>query len=362
MRPEITPTLARMVNARIHSLPRPIKWFSVPRLWRAENPQKGRLREFFQWNVDIIGSDDVLADAECIFTAVDLLGEVGLTPQEAQVHIGSRPLTTAALRQVGVPEQRMEAALAALDKRPRLGEEQFARAAGEAGIPPEGLERILAFQDAADLDQARALLDDGRDVQEAAQRLETLLEHLEQMGAGEFCRLDLRIVRGLAYYTGIVYEVLDTAGRLRAIAGGGRYDNLLEVLGGPRVGATGFGMGDAVLEILLEEKGKLPQPGPGLDCFVIDAGENLLGQVLRTVGHLRRQGLAADYSFKRQSLGKQLKEANRRRARYALIVRPDGVGVKDLDTGAQSDVPIEALLAEPGRFLGGGASDGGGGG
>ena len=351
LRPEITPTLARMVNARIHSLPRPIKWFSIPRLFRAENPQRGRLREFFQWNVDIIGSDDTLADAECIFTAVDFLAEVGLTPQDVAVHIGSRPLTVAALRQVGVEEARMEAALAALDKRPNLPEEDFARLAAEAGIPRAGLERLCAFQDAADLQAAAKALGGGKEVDEEIGRLQALMEQLGQMGVAEYCRLDLRIVRGLAYYTGVVYEIYDADARLRAIAGGGRYDNLLQVLGGPGVGATGFGMGDVVLTILLAEKQKLPDLTARLDCFVVSAAPELRGAVLEVVGALRRRGVSADYSFKQTSLTKQLKEANRRHANHAVIVRADDLAVKDLRTGQQREISREELLANPGCYL-----------
>jgi len=351
MRPEITPTLARMVNARINSLPRPIKWFCIPRLWRAEKPQRGRLREFFQWNVDIVGSDEVTADAECIFTAVDFLREVGLEPKDVQVRIGSRALTTAALRRVGVGDSQMEAALAALDKRPRVKPEAFAEMATAAGVPADRLDEIRRFQDAPDLPAAAEALANEPQTAEEIQRLEDLVAMLKNMGAADYCRLDMRMVRGLAYYTGIVYEVWDAQEALRAVAGGGRYDNLLEVLGGPEIGATGFGMGDAVLSILLEEKGKLPDVSARLDCFVIDADKGLFQRVLEAVGRLRQGGLAADYSFKRQALGKQLKEANRRGARYAIIMGTDAVGVKNLATGEQTDVPAGEFLTEPEKYL-----------
>jgi histidyl-tRNA synthetase len=222
LRPEITPTLARMVNERINTLPRPIKWFSIPRLFRAEKPQKGRLREFFQWNVDIIGSDDVLADAECIFTCVDFLREVGLTPQDVVVRIGSRPLTVAALRRAGVADSRMDSALAALDKRPRVSAEEFVKLATAGGVPAERLEDVCRFQDAADLSAVRRSLGEGEAVMGELERLDALTTYLRQLGAGDYCRLDMRMVRGLAYYTGIVYEVFDAGHSLRAIAGGGR--------------------------------------------------------------------------------------------------------------------------------------------
>lgn len=157
------------------------------------------------------------------------------------------------------------------------------------------------------------------------------------------------MVRGLAYYTGIVYEIFDADQSLRAIAGGGRYDNLLEVLGGPSLPATGFGMGDVVLGILLEEKGKLPKefPGQRLDFFVIDADGNQAETVLAVVAALRKGGLAADFCYKRQPLGKQLKEANRRSALRAAIVRGQTVTVKDLTSGQQADRPVDEFLKKP---------------
>jgi len=350
IRPEITPSLARMVNAKINSLPRPIKWFSVPRLCRAENPQKGRLREFFQWNIDIIGSDDVLADAECIFVCVDFLREVGLTPQDVQVRIGSRPLTLAALRSAGVPAEATDAALPILDKRPKVSDEEFRGLATEGGLSDEQVRAVCRFQDCRSMEEVRSALGGADDSEDQIGALNRLRDCLKTMGVGEYCTLDMRIVRGLAYYTGIVYEVFDAGGALRAIAGGGRYDNLLEVLGGPKVGACGFGMGDVVLGILLQEKGKV-RPGilaQGLDFYVIDDEGCPLETVMQVVGALRSKGASADFSYKRQPTGKQLKEANRRGAKRAVIVRPGNtVAVKDLVTGEQQDCRIEDILAGP---------------
>ena len=351
IRPEITPSLARMVNAKINALPRPIKWFSLPRLCRAENPQKGRLREFFQWNVDVIGSDDVLADAECIFVAVDFLREVGLAPQDVQVRIGSRPLTIAVLAAVGVSEENTDAALAILDKRAKVSDEDFARLAGEGGLTGEQIEAICRFQDCRSVEAVRDAMSGADGAVDDVDALERLMTCLGAMGVAEYCTLDLRIVRGLAYYTGIVYEVFDAAQSLRAVAGGGRYDNLLQILGGPQVGATGFGMGDVVLGILLEEKGKVPADvlTRSVDFFVIDGEDAEIGSVMKVLGELRSKGFSAEMSYKRQAVGKQLKAANRLGARRAVIVRPEGVTVKDMAGGEQQDVPLDTFLADPGR-------------
>ena len=351
IRPEITPSLARMVNAKINALPRPIKWFSIPRLCRAENPQKGRLREFFQWNVDVIGSDDVLADAECLFVAVDFLREVGLTPEDVQVRIGSRPLTIAVLAAAGVPEEKTDGALAILDKRPKVSDEEFARLAGQGGLSAEQIETICRFQDCRSVEAVRDATSGTDGAVDEIDALERLLTCLDAMGVAEYCTLDLRIVRGLAYYTGIVYEVFDAAQSLRAVAGGGRYDNLLQVLGGPQVGATGFGMGDVVLGILLDEKGKVPADvlTRSVDFFLIDGEDVEIDSVMAVLGELRSKGFSAEMSYKRQAVGKQLKAANRLGARRAVIVRPEGVTVKDMAGGGQQDVPLDEFLANPGR-------------
>jgi len=343
IRPEITPSLARMVNAKIHSLPRPIKWFSVPRLCRAENPQKGRLREFFQWNVDVIGSDDVLADAECIFAAVDSLREMGLAPEDMQVRIGSRPLVIAKLREAGVADGQIDTALAALDKRPKVPPEAFNEIWAKAGLNDAQRKEVCAFLDA---DPQQTLARAAADGVDGAGDVQGLERYLRAFGAWDYCVLDWHIVRGLAYYTGIVYEIFDAGQSLRAIAGGGRYDDLLKVLGGPKVGATGFGMGDVVLGILLEEKGKIPPETQmqRVEYFVIDAADGVFDRALEVVGRLRAAGRSAEFSDKRQSIGKQLKEANRRGAKKAVLVRGDRLAVKDLESGNQADMSVHDFV------------------
>ncbi len=355
IRPEITPSLARMVNAKINSLPRPIRWFSIPRCCRAERPQRGRLREFFQWNVDVIGSDEVLADAECIFVCVDFLREMGLTPQDVQVRIGSRAVASAKLRVGGVAEEQMEKVLLLLDKRPKVTDDGFEKLCAAAGMSGELIALMNEFEEEA----TRASQDGGsglsrslggaKDLDKPFGDLEALFGYLDKFGVGDYCTYDPRIVRGLAYYTGIVYEVFDRAESLRAVAAGGRYDNLLEVMGGPRVGATGFGMGDVVLGILLEEKGKLPPLVSPLDYFVVEGEGASRDQVLELVGRLRSGGRAVQFSYARRSVGKQLKEANKYRTRTAVIVTGDGVTVRNLTTGDQSEMTTQEFLSQAGR-------------
>ncbi len=344
IRAEITPSLARMVNAKIQTLPKPIKWFSTPRVCRAEKPQRGRLREFFQWNIDVIGADDVLADAECILVCIDLLRELGLEPGDVQVRIGSRPLTIAAIRAAGIPDEKVDRILPVLDKRAKVSPEEFGKLCSEQGVSSEQTEAICRFQDCTDVEQLAEMLNADEAAGAHVEQLRDLLAYLTAMGVAEYCMLDLKIVRGLAYYTGIVYEVFDTKQQLRAVAGGGRYDNLLEVLGGPKLGATGFGMGDVILSILLEEKQKVPSLHQAVDFYIIDKDDESLAPVLRLASALRKLGWMADYGLKRQKTGKQIKEALKRGARAAIFVArdpasvsPDGftVNLKHLGTGRQ---------------------------
>ncbi len=358
IRPEITPSLARMVNEKINSLPRPIKWFSIPRLCRAENPQKGRLREFFQWNIDIIGPDTPLADAECVFTAVDALRELGLNDDEVEVRYSSRSLTTEAIKFAGVAKKDIEAVLGVIDKRNKVKPDAWEKILAEVVPENDVREKILKFlgtgraiEEATDAETAALAtgLNLSKTITPAIEELIEFKKALVEFGVDQWCRYDPGVVRGLAYYTGIVYEIFDAEGQLRAVVGGGRYDNLLAALGGPDVPATGFGMGDAVLEILLEEKGKIPKDlrRRELDYFVIDGAEELFADAVKLVGVLRQKGFSADFGYKRQSVGKQMKEANRRGAANAVIVRDGELAIKDLATGEQIETSMEKFLSNP---------------
>jgi len=237
LRPEITPTLARMVNQRINSLPKPIKWFSVPRLFRAERPQKGRLREFFQWNIDIIGVDDPRADAEVIFTTIDYLREVGLTQDDIKIKISSRKLLAAALRGFGIRADNLEPLYALLDKKAKMPSEKFEVLLKAEIGDKEIVNKILDFMavdDVRDIPKIESFLEDD------SQELNEIFVSLDQMKVDDYCVFDASIVRGLAYYTGVVFEVHDAVGELRAISGGGRYDNLLQDCGGHSIADTGM--------------------------------------------------------------------------------------------------------------------------
>jgi histidyl-tRNA synthetase len=362
LRPEITPTLARMVNKRINSLPKPIKWFSVPRLFRAERPQKGRLREFFQWNIDIIGVENqfgkTLADAEVIFTTVDYLRGIGLTSKDIKVKISSRELLADYLRSLGIPEDKLESIYIVLDKKNKLPSETFEQMLGEQVPDNKIVNKIMEFMTVDSMPQLEELVKVKSESGKYSAKLDikSILDTLDMMGVGDFCVYDPSIVRGLAYYTGIVFEVHYVEGELRAICGGGRYDNLLRDFGGPVVSATGMGMGDCVLEILLKEKGLLDKQVPKkkpLDYFVAAIGFGPLAkEVHRIIAELRSKRCSVSFSYRigGLSLSKQIKEAAAQNAKNCIIIGPaeveqDKIKVKNMGTGEQTVYGVDEFLS-----------------
>ena len=362
--PEMTPSLARMVNQKINSLPKPIKWFSVPRLFRAERPQKGRLREFFQWNIDIIGTNSITADAEIIFTTLDYLQYTGLTEKDIVVKVSSRKLLAAFLKSIGISENDLDSMYALLDKKPKMPADTFSAVLDEKLSDKEKVSKIIAFMETDSLSKIEKTIYVNDEIESA---IKDLAEHhrlLNEMGVGGFYKFDPSIVRGLAYYTGIVFEVHALGGELRAICGGGRYDNLLKDFGGPDIPAVGMGFGDCVLEILLREKGLLDKklPKSSLDYFVIPVGPGTCDkkdgtvkstsedEVIKIAAKLRRLGFSADFSYKSTELKKQLQEASGRNAKYCIIIgeefKNNELVVKDMKTGEQKNIKYDAFLSE----------------
>ncbi|MGA2678828.1 MAG: histidine--tRNA ligase [Sedimentisphaerales bacterium] len=352
IRPEITPTLARMVNQKINALPKPIKWFSVPRLCRAERPQKGRLREFFQWNIDIIGEDSVLADAEVIFTTVDYLREIGLTPKDIKVKISSRKLLAAVLKKIGVPDEKLNPLYTLLDKKAKLPPEVFTKTLTEQ-VGDDMAGRIIAFMQSQTVTSIENIVkaEAGDQLEIAIKELEDCAAWLNRMGISDYCVFDPGIVRGLAYYTGIVFEVHDIQGDLRAICGGGRYDNLLRDFGGPAVSATGMGMGDCVLEILLREKGLLDKKITSrmLDYYVVPIAGELLDEAVKLTAVLRTKGFKSAFSYKAAGLSKQLKNASEQNAKYCVIIgdefKAGNIVMKDMANGNQKTIALKDFMA-----------------
>ena len=342
IRPEITPTLARMVNQRVNALSKPIKWFSLPRLCRAERPQKGRLREFFQWNIDIIGIDDVVADVEVIFTALDYLRSMGLGSDAIKAKISSRRLLAAVLTSFGIDQEKFDALYPVLDKKTKISEEAFAEMLSAIVSSSEIIEKIIKMMNVESSEQLSEFVQFDAETQAALDEVQRLFKLLDEMGVADYCVFDMSIVRGLAYYTGIVFEIHDAVGQLRAICGGGRYDNLLQQFGGPEITGTGMGMGDCVLEILLRERSLLADnmPTRQLDYFVAYTDENLASEVIKTTAKIRTAGLCANFSYKSNKLAKQLKQASEQNAKKTIILGSEFIenrefAVKDMQTSQQ---------------------------
>ena len=355
LRPEFTPTLARMYAARANALPRPTNWFSICSFFRAERPQRGRLREHFQWNLDVIGEDYPRADARIIAAAVDVLDRLGLTPGDVQITLNHREDLEAMLSHYGFDGSRLVEAIALVDAVSKLPADEFRRRALDLGL------------DAGRWDEFAGAL---ACRQHAAQgcsmeHLQPLHEKLEEFGVLPWCTYAPSLARGLAYYTGTVFEVHEVSGTERAVAGGGRYDNLVELFGGPPTPAVGIAMGDVVIRLLLKDKGLLePARGfrPRPDVFLICSGKEVAEQRFESLlASLRRADLHVRHSSRStRNVGKLLGEAARVRARCAVILGDEleqgHVVVKDLDTGEQSDaVPVDGLADRLKKDLAGAA-------
>lgn len=371
LRPEFTPTLARMYAARAGGLPKPTKWFWTQNCFRAERPQRGRLREFYQWNCDIVGleSDEpeaqARADAECIATCVGLLESLGLQPAQVQVRLSNRALVAeGVLNCLQSGGGQLDAILALLDKRGSIASSDFAKRATELGLDVAKFDEwINGFQQRTT--QVVDAFRSGSSFQDATATLtyasyliilRTMFE-LICSGLGDWCKVDFSIVRGLNYYTGAVFEVHEISGSERAIAGGGRYDELVGLLSGPRTPAVGFGMGDVVLSLVLQDRGLMPSDdeiagrlGQRPDVFVVSNGTpEADAAVAPVLGQLRKgspdaPGLHARRSYKAtKNVGKLIQDAAKARARYVLIVESEATGqLKDMD-GKEPQEAVELV-------------------
>ena len=349
IRPEFTPTLARMVAARASALPKPVKWFCTPNLCRAERPQRGRLREFDQWNIDMLGEAGPIADAEVIAVAVDLLRELGVGPGLVKVKLSHREVVRQVLGSLGVAGEKMSDAFALLDAKAKLPAEVFAEKAGALGLDDDAVKRFDAMCGRTyAIGQVDALRQTAG-IDDALEDLRAIDAALIGFGLSDWCVYDLGIVRGLAYYTGTVFELHVTSGKERALGGGGRYDKLIELFGGPAMPAVGFGMGDVVLANLLDDEKLMPADvAPRPDAYVIavtDAGDQALSRV---VSGLRQAGVHARMNYKQtRKVGKLLKDAEQCRARFAVILDDSAASgqasVKDLASGEQVAVALDEL-------------------
>jgi histidyl-tRNA synthetase len=339
LRPELTPSLARMVSARIGQLTFPVRWWSFGPFWRYERPQKGRTREFFQWNIDMLGVNSPEADAELVAIAATFLKTVGLTPGQAVVLVNNRRLMEAEFRALGIAEEKWPEVSGLVDRRTKMEEVAWEAYAIETGLKKAQINGLKSLLMNADLWKKN-------------DELTRLFASLQELDVEEYVKFDPSIMRGLLYYTGTVFEAFDiTGGVRRAILGGGRYDNLLADVGGNPLAGVGFAMGDVVIGIILQEKGLVPSfaltPAPVL-VTIFDVEQ--LPDSLALAAMLRRSGVKVTCYPEPAKLPRQFKFADRMGMRLVLVVGPDEaakgqVTVKDLASGTQETVKRDQLIS-----------------
>ncbi len=353
LRPEMTPTVCRMVGAKANALKRPIKWFSIAEYYRYERAQKGRERAFFQFNADLFAEAGTEAEIELIALLIQCLRAFGLTEQDFYVRLSDRNLWFYYLEALGLDDVRIRAVLSAVDKFEKAGDDAFAPYVQQFGpLEPALKARILAFlqiKTLADLAQTLAAVGSA-DLTARLADWRKLLGGLESMGLSSYIQVDLGVVRGLAYYTGFVFEAFDRKGELRAIAGGGRYNDLVAKLGGPDLPAIGFAIGDVTLGLLLEARGLMPSFVQACDVYCVIGGEAERRVAFADVNALRAAGFKTEYPLKEVGFGKQFKLAADSGAKLALIYGADElaknvVKFRDLANRTEVDVPRDQVQA-----------------
>jgi histidyl-tRNA synthetase len=333
LRPEMTPTLARMAGAHERNYKKPIKWFAIPQLFRYERQQKGRLREHFQLNADLLGESDPGADAELIALLIDVLRSLGLTASDFVIRLSSRRAWHDFYAQHSPEGKREEEFYQIIDKLEREDPAQSGEKLAALGFALEEIQQFIAA---------------GRPTAE----LDTILQNLEARGMADYVRVDYNVIRGLAYYTGVVFEAFDKKGLFRAIAGGGRYDHLVKLITGGKVqlAAAGFGMGDVVLTELLKERGLLPLFDAGLEAFFLVEDESLRRDSLRVIQALRDAGCATDYALVPTKPDKQFKRALELKAARTIRLEKNADGelvarIKELQSREETVVRAEEVAA-----------------
>jgi len=349
LRAETTPIIARIYVENERSLVKPLKWFCISRLFRYETPQKGRLREFFQLNIDILGGGGNHATAEVIACGIDICRDFGLTSKDSVMLINNRKLMEGLVQQITTVNA--IAIFGVIDKRSKLSPEEFQNALLEIGTSKQETERIQAIADtrgkpSAILEQLEKT-EMNELAKEGLEELRETCEILDNYGVLDYCLVDLSIVRGLAYYVGVVFEAFDTRGKNRSILGGGDYTTMY---GGKPAPAVGFGFGDTVIGVILEERALYPSFESELDVFVTTVEPSVKPTAYQILSRLRSLGVKADIDLGSRKFRKQLQQADRRGAKFAVIIGPKDVEekvvtIKNLQSGEQETVPQDQLAS-----------------
>lgn len=343
LRPEMTPTLARMITARQGALNFPIKWFAIAQCFRYERMSRGRKREHYQWNLDIVGAEALMAEAEILACALCALGRLGLAKQDVIVHINNRALLAEFLAQAGIAPAAHAATFLALDKRGKLDDAGIAQSLKSAGLGPGAIDAVFRMTGIRSLDEAAAVL--GAETP-ALQAVRSLFDLLARYGIGDQVCFDIGVVRGLGYYTGIVFEAFDAEKKLRAIFGGGRYDRLLEDLGGGPIPAVGLGFGDVVIAELLAEKGQPAGTGRVEGEYAVGYMEDAQRAAAIDVAQsLRRSGANTDLALHSERAKRFFARVGKSGFKKAVFIGPDDIAggkarVKDLETRAETELAL----------------------
>lgn len=345
LRPEMTPSLARMVMARAGGLPMPIKWFSIPQCWRYERTQRGRGREHYQWNVDIWGTTEISADAELISVLVTFFEGIGLTAKDIVIRVSSRKVLEEVLGSLDMEGDIFAQTCIIVDKMDKLSSDVIEDQLSDLGHDSKVVTTIQAVLGIKDMNSLQKAL---KDESVAVSELNLLFDAIDSYDISEWVEFDASIVRGLAYYTGAVFEAHDRTGEFRAICGGGRYDKLLSTLGGKDLPATGFGFGDMVIMELLAEKGLIPELVSDIDDIVIPLNSDLRNAAVMVAASLRNSGRTVDLVLEDKKMKWAFKHAERIGAARLVLLAPDEwsrkmVKIKDLDTGEESEISLNDI-------------------
>ncbi|MBN1917208.1 MAG: histidine--tRNA ligase [Verrucomicrobia bacterium] len=346
LRPEMTPTLARMIIARGSALPKPIKWFAIPQCWRYERTQRGRGREHYQFNLDVVGVPGVQAECEVLACCVAALEGMGLSHEQVQIRYSSRRLLADLMLLAGIAPEKAGAVCLMLDKRGKVPDDVVEKMLADAGLKATQVESVLGMMRLSCLAETREKL--GASPSAGLDELEALGALAEAYGIARWLTFDIGVIRGLAYYTGIVFECFDVEKKFRAVFGGGRYDNLLRNLGGEDVTAVGCGFGDMVIMEVLADLRLLPEFTRELDVMVLPFGESERKTAIEVASRLRAKGERVEIALLDRKLGKALADAARAGAGRVIIVAPDelskGLVVeRDMKTGEERKVEIASI-------------------
>ena len=347
LRPEMTPSLARLILQHNKSLSFPIKWFSMPQCFRYERMTKGRRREHFQWNADIIGQPHILAEAEILMLLISACESMGLTKKEFKVFINDRRILNAILTQINVPEDLHSTVMVILDKRDKISSEALVAMLEDTGMSAKQVGQLNEYLSNTDLKDLEENLSDTTGIEQ----LHSLMDMMDTAGYSGYLKFDISIVRGLSYYTGAVFEVNSPEKKHRAICGGGRYDSLLSAFGGETVPAVGFGFGDVVVLDVLKELGRLPELPRKVDYTIIPFASEQVGIALKIAAKLRMRGAVVDCNFSMKKMKKTMRQANESGAAKAILLFPeelaeDKVVIRDMILHEQKPVKIADLISK----------------